>query len=83
MGLGKTLSLLALVCSSLDSLANQEGSPNDGISRSTLIVTPKSSMSQIPVIIIETSLSMSSDPWMAETSRKVPDSGRSVRVAWC
>ncbi|KAH8597908.1 SNF2 family N-terminal domain-containing protein [Bisporella sp. PMI_857] len=44
MGLGKSLSLLALVCSSLDSLANQERSPNDGISRATLIVTPKSTI---------------------------------------
>lgn len=43
MGLGKTLSLLALVCSSLDSFGNQEKSPNDGTSRATLIVTPKSS----------------------------------------
>ncbi|KAF8862893.1 hypothetical protein BDZ45DRAFT_702737 [Acephala macrosclerotiorum] len=44
MGLGKTLSLLALVCSSLDSLANEESSPNDGMSRATLIVTPKSTI---------------------------------------
>ncbi|CZR60109.1 uncharacterized protein PAC_10004 [Phialocephala subalpina] len=44
MGLGKTLSLLALVCSSLDSVANQEDSPTDGISRATLIVTPKSTI---------------------------------------
>jgi len=53
MGLGKSLSLLALVCSSLDSLASQKGSPNDGISRATLIVTPKSSISQIFVISID------------------------------
>ncbi|KAE8448034.1 hypothetical protein EG329_009957 [Mollisiaceae sp. DMI_Dod_QoI] len=44
MGLGKTLSLLALVCSSLDSLANQKEPSSDGISRATLIVTPKSTI---------------------------------------
>lgn len=43
MGLGKTLSVLALICSSLDIQANFEGlAQNKGYWR-TLIVAPKSS----------------------------------------
>lgn len=45
MGLGKTLSFLALVCWSLDYLANQVVEPNDYEPRVTLLIAPKSSKS--------------------------------------
>lgn len=77
MGLGKSLSLLALVCASLDSLADQERSSNDGVSRTTLIVTPKSSMFQkyaLECTIIFLTAILSSNPWMAAANQKVPSS---------
>jgi hypothetical protein len=43
--MGKTLSLLALVCSSLDALGNQEDLACSNTSNATLVVTPKSSTS--------------------------------------
>lgn len=45
MGLGKTLSFLALICSSLDKMDEMERSSDEP--RATLIVTPKSSESII------------------------------------
>jgi hypothetical protein len=45
MGLGKTLSTLALIMWYLDSLDGQIGSPEQSIPRATLIVAPKSSTS--------------------------------------
>jgi SNF2 family DNA or RNA helicase len=42
MGLEKTLSLLALICSSLDTLKNQKSRAHSGMA--SLIVTPISSM---------------------------------------
>ena len=70
MGLGKSLSLLALVCSSLDSLTDQEESPENGMSRATLIVTPKSSMSQIFIFCINISLTVLAIPgWQQQIKR--------------
>lgn len=43
MGLGKTLSFLALVCRSLDDLANHVVEPKDDESWATLLIAPKSS----------------------------------------
>lgn len=43
MGLGKTLSVLALICSSLDVYANVGGLDQNQGCRRTLIVAPKSS----------------------------------------
>ncbi len=48
MGLGKTLSSLALICHSLDHMDGNPSLGND-LARATLIVTPKSSaISSIP-----------------------------------
>ncbi|KAF2191078.1 hypothetical protein K469DRAFT_746516 [Zopfia rhizophila CBS 207.26] len=44
MGLGKTLSALALICSSLDMLTHDKSQHEDGISKATLVVTPKSTI---------------------------------------
>ena len=43
MGLGKTLSLLALVCASIDMQTDQIASSQNGMCHGTLIITPKSS----------------------------------------
>lgn len=43
MGLGKTLSVLALICTSLDIHANTEGLDQSQGCRRTLIIAPKSS----------------------------------------
>lgn len=43
MGLGKTLSVLALICWSLDTPDSQKSPTNNGVPRATLIVAPKSS----------------------------------------
>jgi SNF2 family DNA or RNA helicase len=45
MGLGKTLSVLALVCSTLDVLNKQKSELRDSMHNSTLIIAPKSSES--------------------------------------
>ena len=45
MGLGKTLSLLALICWSLESLANNVIASDEKESRVTLVIAPKSSIS--------------------------------------
>ncbi|CCF39919.1 hypothetical protein CH063_10627, partial [Colletotrichum higginsianum] len=42
MGLGKTLSILSLICWSIDSINNDKAKDNNEQSSSTLIVTPKS-----------------------------------------
>lgn len=44
MGLGKTLSMLALICCSLDSDTSIEGQNQNTQHKGTLIVAPKSSM---------------------------------------
>lgn len=49
MGLGKSLSTLALICSSLDLLNSDDVGLKEGGARATLIVTPKSSRLTIPV----------------------------------
>ena len=43
MGLGKTLSVLALICSSLDLQSDQIAKSSDSTPTATLIITPKSS----------------------------------------
>jgi hypothetical protein len=43
MGLGKTLSILALICSSLDGLSRKVTPPEGDRPRGTLIVSPMSS----------------------------------------
>lgn len=43
MGLGKTLSSLALICSTLDFLEDESQTSSASPSRATLVVTPKSS----------------------------------------
>ena len=47
MGLGKTLSVLALICSSLDMEYDQNTKANSAQKGATLVVTPKSSMCDI------------------------------------
>lgn len=65
MGLGKTLSLLALICWSLDSQANSVVASKGKESRTTLIVAPKSSRFAPAENDDERELRKLSNIWMA------------------
>lgn len=69
MGLGKTLCVLSLICWSLDLLRDTEAPGNDYELSTTLVVIPKSSM-VCDDVIIEFSVTVSSDSWMASPDQE-------------
>lgn len=69
MGLGKTLSVLSLICWSLDAFNDPETTRARQTSLTTLVVAPKSSMKLQNVL--NKSLTFNSNHWMAESNREV------------
>lgn len=54
MGLGKTLSSLALICHFLDAASNLPKTTKQQLPRATLVIAPKSSESAINVLSLST-----------------------------
>jgi len=71
MGLGKSLSLLALICWRLDVMDRQNTTEVNQGPQATLIVTPKSSIHQLPIYLARVIWPPRSYSWMVETGQDV------------